>query len=208
MKIAIYARVSTKDQHCENQLLDLRRYAEMKRWEVAHEYVEKVSGLKSKRPEFDKLMDDVHKHRVDGVLVWRFDRFSRSITQLVFALQTMRANNIEFISYQENIDTSTATGKFMFAVIAAMSEFELNLRRERVASALERLKLVGLKLGRPKEIGKDKIEAIIGYRSLGFTSRRISSIVGISKSQVQREIKCLTLNGEYAKMLKPMGDTK
>jgi len=207
MNIAIYCRVSTKDQHCENQLIDLRRYANAKQWTITKEYIESgVSGTKDKRPELDKLMDDVRKRKIDGVLVWKFDRFARSIIHLVIALQEMKSLGVEFISYQENIDTSTATGKLMFGIIAAMAEFELDCRRERVAAALERLKAQGLKLGRPVGIKPEIMAKIESLRLEGFSGRAIAADTGISKSHVARIVKSLDNNGAVCKNTVPMGD--
>ena len=105
---AIYTRVSTTEQSTEPQLLDLRRYADQRNWDVYQIYGDKgISGTRDSRPALDALMDDARKRRFDVVLVWRFDRFARSTKHLVMALEEFKNLGIDFVSYQENIDTSS-----------------------------------------------------------------------------------------------------
>lgn len=111
MRSAIYARVSTKDQSCEMQLRDLRAYCAARTLAGVAEYVDSgVSGSKDFRPELNRLMNDVHKRKVDAVLVWRFDRFARSTKHLLSALEDFRSCGIQFISSQENLDTASPLG--------------------------------------------------------------------------------------------------
>ncbi len=115
MKTALYARVSTNNgQDPEMQLRELREYCQRRGWEVGHEYVDiGISGAKEKRPELDKLLADAHKRHFDAVVVWRFDRFARSVSHLLRALETFRSLGIEFVSLSEQVDTSTPTGKMI-----------------------------------------------------------------------------------------------
>ena len=114
MRAGLYARVSTQAGHNpEMQLRELREYCQRREWEVANEYVDLgVSGAKEKRPELDRLMADAHRRRFDAVVVWRFDRFARSVSHLLRALETFKALGIESVSLSEQVDTSTPTGKF------------------------------------------------------------------------------------------------
>ena len=113
MRIAIYARVSTKDQSCELQVRDLRCYCAARRFDLVHEYIDVgQSGAKDSRPQLNKLMDDARKRQFDAIVVWRFDRSARSTKHLLTALEEFRSLGIQFISYQENIDTSSALGHF------------------------------------------------------------------------------------------------
>ncbi len=116
MKIAIYARVSTNNgQDPELQLRELRDYCQRRNWQIGQEYVDVgISGAKEKRPELDKLLGDAHRRRFDAVVVWRFDRFARSVSHLLRALESFRSQGIEFISLSEQVDTSTPTGKMVF----------------------------------------------------------------------------------------------
>jgi DNA invertase Pin-like site-specific DNA recombinase len=121
LKVAIYARVSTiNGQDPEMQVRELREYAEKRKWTVFREYVDVgVSGAKEKRIELDKLLTDAHRRKFDAVIVWKFDRFARSVSHLLRALETFRAQGIEFVSLSEQVDTSTPTGKMVFTVLRA-----------------------------------------------------------------------------------------
>ena len=134
LKIAIYARVSTKNgQDPETQLAELREYARNRRWKIAGEYVDKgISGASDSRPELNRLMADASRRRFDVVAVWKFDRFARSVSHLLRALETFRTLGIEFVSLSESIDTSTPTGKMVFTVLASVAELERSLIGERV----------------------------------------------------------------------------
>ncbi len=151
LKIAIYARVSTKNgQDPEMQLAELREYVRNRKWKIAGEYVDKgISGASDSRPELNRLMADANRRRFDVVVVWKFDRFARSVSHLLRALETFRALGIEFVSLSENIDTSTPTGKMVFTVLASVSELERSLIGERVRAGLRNAKARGTRLGRP-----------------------------------------------------------
>src|SRR5262249_27116333 len=102
------------------QLHELRDYCERRGWIIASEYVDVgISGAKEKRPELDRLMADAHKRRFDAVIVWKFDRFARSVSHLLRALETFRAQGVEFVSFSEQLDTSTPAGKMVFTVLGA-----------------------------------------------------------------------------------------
>ena len=111
-RVAIYARVSTLDQSTESQILDLRRYVTDRGWKIFNEYCDNgISGTKDSRPALNQLMNDAKKRRFDALLVWRFDRFARSTKHLILALEEFRNLGIDFVSYQENIDTSSPLGE-------------------------------------------------------------------------------------------------
>src|SRR6202166_1589481 len=152
MKIAVYARVSTNNgQDPEMQLRDLREYCQRRNWEVAREYVDVgISGAKEKRPELDRLVADAHRRHFDAVVVWRFDRFARSVSHLLRALENFRSLGIEFVSLSEQVDTSTPTGKMIFTVLGAVAELERSLIVERVKAGLRNAKAKGKRLGRPR----------------------------------------------------------
>ena len=153
MRVALYARVSTRDQDCEMQLCDLRGMAQARGVRVVGEYVDKgVSGAKDRRPALDRLLKDARRRRFDAVWVWRFDRFARSLRHLVTALDEFRALDIDFLSHQEAVDTSTPAGRMLFQVIGAMAEFEREIIRERVVAGIQRAKRNGKKLGRPRKL--------------------------------------------------------
>jgi len=182
-RVALYARVSTKEQHPENQLLELRRYAEARGWSVTKEYVDQgVSGAKDHRPALDQLMDAARKRQIDRVLVARFDRFGRSVKHLILALEEFRTIGIEFTSLADNVDTGTPMGRMAFALIAAVAEFERELIRERIYSGLNRARAQGKQLGRPrKAVDESEVHTM---RQQGMSLRQIGHNVGISKDAV------------------------
>src|SRR5580700_1902413 len=159
MRIGIYARVSTKDQSCELQLRDLRAYCAARGFDLVREYVDVgQSGTKDSRPELNKLMDDARKRQFDAIVVWRFDRFARSTKHLLLALEEFRSLGIQFIAYQENIDTSSPLGQAVFAIVSAVAQLERDLIRERVSAGIRNARASGKRLGRPRRaVDPDRI---------------------------------------------------
>jgi DNA invertase Pin-like site-specific DNA recombinase len=131
-------------QDVSMQTRELRQFAEARGWNVAGEYIDAgVSGSKDSRPELNRLMGDAHKRRFDGVCVWRFDRFARSVSHLLRALETFKALGIDFVSYSEQMDTSTPAGKMVFTVLGAVAELERSLIVERVRAGLRNARAKG-----------------------------------------------------------------
>jgi DNA invertase Pin-like site-specific DNA recombinase len=189
MRIALYARVSTNDkgQDPEMQLRELREYCTRRGWQIAAEYVDKgVSGSKDSRPELNKLMADAHKRRFDAVVVWRFDRFARSVSHLLRALETFRSLGIEFVSYSEAIDTSTPVGKMTFTVLGAVAELERSLIVERVNAGLRNAVAKGKRLGRPVKLNGQHKAAVVALRAAGRSFRQIAAELNISLRSAQR----------------------
>jgi len=184
-RIAIYARVSTTDQSTESQLLDLRRYTRERGWTIFKEYCDNgISGTKDSRPALNELMDSAKKRKFDVVLVWRFDRFARSTKHLILALEEFKNLGIDFVSYQENIDTSSPLGSAIFTIISAVAQLERDIIAERVKAGLRRAKENGKKLGRPRaEVSKGEIYRL---HSHGLSLRKIATQLNISKSTVAR----------------------
>ncbi len=192
-KVGIYCRVSTQDQSTDSQLLDLRRYAADRGWEVYREFCDNgVSGSVDNRPALNALMDDAKKRRFDSVLVWRFDRFARSTTHLLLALDQFRNLGIDFVSYQENIDTSSPLGAAIFTIISAVAQLERDIIRERVKAGLRRAKAQGKQLGRPRVI----VDAgrIAALRAEGWSWSMITTELHISKGTAQRAFYSLPKN--------------
>ena len=184
-RIAIYARVSTTDQSTGSQLLDLRKYVSDRGWQIYREFVDEgISGTKDSRPALDQLMDDAKKRRFDIVLVWRFDRFARSTRHLINALEEFKNLGIDFVSFQENIDTSSPLGSAIFTIISAVAQLERDIIAERVKAGLRRARENGKKLGRPRVAADaDKIAAL---RAQGRSWREIAEELGIGKGTAQR----------------------
>lgn len=180
MRVAIYARVSTANngQSPEMQTRELREYAERRCWSLAGEYVDiGISGTSEKRPALEKLMADAHKRRFDVVCVWRFDRFARSVSHLLKALETFKALGIDFVSYSEQMDTSTPAGKMVFTVLGAVAELERSLIVERVKAGLRNARAKGKRLGRPRKVLD--VAKIAALRAKGVGWKRIAAELGL-----------------------------
>ena len=186
-QVALYSRVSTADQCPENQLIELRRYVAERGWSVQGEYTDAgVSGTKASRPALDRLMEVVRKRRVDAVLVWRFDRFARSVKHLVLALDEMRSLGIGFISYQENIDTVSALGQAIFTIIAAMAALERDIIIERVNAGMKRARSQGKHIGRPRVLVD--MEQVLRLRRGGRSLREIATKLKLPKTTIARAL--------------------
>ena len=185
MKAAIYTRVSTADQNVGMQLDELRAYCERRGLEVAEEYVDSaVSGAKESRPALNRLLADARRRRFDAVLVYRYDRFARSLRQLVNALGEFDALGIHFISLHEGVDTSTPSGRLVFGIFASIAEFERSLITERVKSGQAAAKRRGIKFGRPRlELDAEKLAEL---RSQGMSYANIAKATGLSVGTVYR----------------------
>jgi len=187
MRVAIYARVSTANngQDPTMQTRELKEYIERRGWQLVGEYVDVgVSGTKEKRPELDRMMADAHRRRFDAVVVWKFDRFARSVSHLLRALETFRALGVEFVSLNEQVDTSTPMGKMVFTVLAAVAELERGLIVERVKAGLRNARAKGKRLGRPKAI-VDR-PRLASLRARGCSWRTIARQLGCSARTARR----------------------
>ncbi len=187
MRVALYARVSTinNGQDPEMQLRELREYCQRRQWTIAGEFVDVgVSGAKEKRPQLDLLLAAAHRRRFDSVVVWKFDRFARSVSHLLRALETFKSLGIEFVSLSEQLDTSTPAGKMVFTVLGAVGELERSLIAERVKAGLRNARAKGKRLGRPRVI----VDAarIADLRSQGRSWREICAATGLTKGTAQR----------------------
>ncbi len=186
MRVALYARVSTTNgQDPTVQTRELKEYCQRRGWKLAGEYVDTgISGAKEKRPELDKLMADAHRRRFDAVVVWKFDRFARSVSHLLRALETFKALGIEFVSLSEQVDTSTPTGKMVFTVLGAVAELERSLIAERVRAGLRNARAKGKRLGRPrKALDRSRIASL---RRSGTSWAAIGQELGVGEGTVRR----------------------
>ena len=187
MRAALYGRVSTVDkgQDPEVQLGELRAYATRRGFEVVAEFVDFASGARNGRPEYQRMLDAARKRRFDVLLVWRYDRFARSMQELVNALEEFRTLGIDFISYRENADTTTAQGKLIFGIMASLAEFERALIAERVRAGMARAKAQGKHVGRPR-IPPQKEAAIRRDLMAGHSLRSTIKAHGVGSKTVQR----------------------
>jgi DNA invertase Pin-like site-specific DNA recombinase len=167
------------------QLHELREHCERRGWQIAGEYVDLgISGTKEKRPELDRLMAEAHRRRFDAVIVWKFDRFARSVSHLLRALETFQALGIHFVSLSESLDTSTPAGKMVFTVLGAVAELERSLIAERVRAGLRNAKAKGKQLGRPR-VASNGVQ-IASLRAQGVSWRNIARRMGVSSRTARR----------------------
>ena len=169
------------------QTRELRDYCERRGWTVTREYVDAgISGAKDRRPELDRLMADAHKRRFDVVVVWKFDRFARSVSHLLRALDTFRALGIEFVSLSESLDTATPAGRMVFTVLGAVAELERSLIVERVKAGLRNARAKGKRLGRPSK----RIDGatVVALRSQGVSWRAIADKLSVGIGTLYRAV--------------------
>jgi DNA invertase Pin-like site-specific DNA recombinase len=192
-RVALYARVSTKNngQDPQGQLNLLRDYAVRRGWTIAREFTDEgYSGAKNDRPALQQLMNDARQRNFDVVAVWKFDRFGRSLRDLVNSLEEFRSLGIEFVSLTESIDTSSPLGHVMFALIGAMAQFERELCRERVAMGMARARRQGRHIGRPRaEVNPYYVAALRGD---GLSWNEIATKLGVGRGTVCRAFDSLS----------------
>jgi DNA invertase Pin-like site-specific DNA recombinase len=180
--------VSTTDQHCTQQLRDLRQYVQARGWTLENEYVDRgVSGTKDSRPAMDRLLQAARKRAVDAIVVWKIDRWGRSMAHFVSSVQELRRLGVRFIAVTQNIDTDGAgnpTAKLMLNLLAAFAEFEHELIVERTRAGLARARREGRIGGRkPLVVDRAKLKKLTKE---GRSTREIGAELGISASTVSR----------------------
>ena len=194
LRVALYARVSTsnKGQDVGLQLDELRQVAGQRGWLVHAEHVDEgISGSKDSRPELDRMMAAARAGKLDLVAVWKFDRFARSTSHLVTALEEFRVLGVSFVSLREQVDTSTPMGKAMFTIIAAISELERDLIRERVIAGVRRAQAMGKHCGRPRrEIDLRAAKALLAQN---LSVRQVADMLGLPRSTLQRRLREVAL---------------
>jgi DNA invertase Pin-like site-specific DNA recombinase len=191
-RAALYMRVSTVDQHPETQLLDLRQMAAQRGCEIVHEYTDRISGTKAKRPGLDEMMRGARRGQFDVVLVWACDRIARSTRHFLDVLDDLNRLNVEFISFREQIDTGGPLGRAIVVIIGAIAELERSLIIERVRAGMRRAKLEGRHIGR-KPLTLDR-PAILRDRNRGQSLGQIAETHRISRTTVQRVLRESTLD--------------
>ena len=193
MKAAIYARVSTSNhgQDVGMQTRELREYCERRGFQIAGEYLDEgISGAKDSRPELNRLMSDAHRRKFDAVVCWKFDRFARSVSHLLRALETFNSLGIAFVSLSEQIDTTTPAGRMIFTVLGAVAELERSLIAERVRAGLRNARAKGKKLGRPR-VAVDAAK-IARLRASGASWPTIARELGLSVGTVYQSARSLS----------------
>lgn len=186
-RAAIYARVSTAEQSSAMQRDEMQAFCQLRGWDLIEEYVDDgFSGSQASRPALNRLLADANRRKFDVILVYRYDRFARSLRQLVNALEEFRALGIDFVSLHEGVDTSTPNGRLVFGIFASIAEFERELIRDRVRSGLAAAKARGKKLGRPRKL----LDAsrIACLRASGASWRVVARALGTNTATARRAI--------------------
>jgi DNA invertase Pin-like site-specific DNA recombinase len=187
-RAALYLRVSTVDQNCDNQLRELEEVARRVGHEVIKVYKDHgISGAKGRdrRPGFDALCKDAARRKFDVIMAWSVDRLGRSLQDLVAFLTDIHALKVDLYLHQQGIDTTTPSGKAMFQMMGVFSEFERSMIRERVRAGLARARAEGAQLGRPR-LDPEKATMIRDHLAQGLTLGRVAELVGCGTSTVQR----------------------
>jgi DNA invertase Pin-like site-specific DNA recombinase len=187
-RVALYLRVSTKEQTVENQRRELTTVAERHGWEIVREFADEgISGAKGRdqRPQFDALMKAVTRHEIDIVMAWSVDRLGRSLKDLVGFLGEVHGSGLDLYLHQQGIDTTTPAGKAMFQMMGVFAEFERAMIQERVFAGLARAAAEGKFPGRPT-VGDEKENAIRECLAQGFGLIKTAKTVGVGVSVVQR----------------------
>lgn len=187
-RAAIYARVSTQDQTSAQQLETLRQYCIKAGYEVTDEYIDDgESALKQNRAQYQRLLEAARTRKIDVIVVYKLDRFSRSVMELVNTMEALKSYGTGFISYSEkDFDTTTATGQLMVHIISAFAQFERDMISERTKLKLNHLKSKGIKLGRPRVTNSG---AIFELRAKGLSLSQIAQQVGCDRSTVSKLLK-------------------
>ena len=192
LRAALYARCSTHDkgQDPELQLVPLREYCQRRGLTITGEYVDNgISGKHERRPELDRLIQAARKRQIDSILVWKLDRFGRSLKHLVTALDELSSLGVGFISYQDNLDLTTAQGRLMFHIIGSMAEFERELIGERVKAGLDNARRKGKRLGR-KPVPPIEVAKIIDAhrRTPSLSIRELAGKLGMKRGIVHKTL--------------------
>jgi DNA invertase Pin-like site-specific DNA recombinase len=175
------------DQHPETQLHDLRQMAAQRGYEIVHEYTDRISGAKARRPRLDQMMADARRGRFYIVLVWASDRIARSVKHFLDVLDELNRLGIEYVSFRENIDTAGPLGRAIVVIIGAIAELERSLIVERVRAGMRRARLEGQHIGRnPLVLDHAGIQQ---DRSRGQSLRQIARGHCISTATVQRVLR-------------------
>lgn len=192
-KVALYARVSTTDQTCENQLRELRSAALRHGWVIVREFVDQgISGAKGKedRPQFSALHQGIARKEFDMILSWSVDRLGRSLKDLVEFLSQIHAKGIGLYLHQQGLDTSTPAGKALFGMMGVFAEFERAMIAERVRAGVQRARANGQRLGRPplSEAAPKVYREINALRKQGMGMCAIARKLGVSSRTVMRVV--------------------
>jgi DNA invertase Pin-like site-specific DNA recombinase len=192
MRVALYCRVSTAHQRSDNQLQELERVASTRGWNVVRTFRDDgISGAKGReeRPALDALLKAASRREIDLIAVWSIDRLGRSLQNLVTVVNDLQALGVGLFIYQQQLDTTTPSGKLCFSMFGAFAEFERNLIRDRVRVGLERAKKNGVKLGRPTNLNDSVRAAIVALRAQDHSIRHIAKQLRVGTGTVYQVLR-------------------
>lgn len=184
-RIAIYMRCSTQEQSTDLQRIEIQRLVDQRGWSDLTFFEDKASGTSTKRPQFAALLAGARKGLFDVIIVWRLDRFARSLKDLVMTLHELSELNVAFVSVRDQIDLTTSTGRLMLHLLGAFSQFEADLIRDRVRAGLMAARAKGRRLGRPRSISEGEVHRL---RRDGLSIRQIAMRLKVSKSAVHKTL--------------------
>jgi putative DNA-invertase from lambdoid prophage Rac len=182
-RIAIYLRVSTREQSTETQRGELLTYVASRGWNQFTIYEDKATGTNTNRAQLKALMEDIRAGKIDIVLVWKLDRFARSLSDLIRMLTELRELNVDFISLRDQLDLTTSAGKLMLHILGAFANFEADIIKERVIAGVANAKAKGTRFGRPSTIDPLKVYEL---RSKGWSLGKIAKYLSVSKAGVHK----------------------
>lgn len=183
-RAAVYIRISSNDQKTALQDDELPEYCQYRKWQIVETYTDVLTGSKDRRPALDRLMMDAHRRKFDVVLIWKFDRFARNTRFLLEAVETFLALGIDFVSFTENLDTTTPMGKAVVTILGALGELERSNIRERVIAGQRAAKRRGVRFGRPtREIDRIAVEKL---RATGKSWREVAAQLNVAKNTLIR----------------------
>ena len=192
MRVALYCRVSTAHQSSDNQLQELERVASTRGWNVVRTFRDDgISGAKGReeRPALDALLKAASRREIDLIAVWSIDRLGRSLQNLVTVVNDLQALGVGLFIYQQQLDTTTPSGRLCFSMFGAFAEFERNLIRDRVRVGLERAKKNGVKLGRPTNLNDSVRAAIVALRAQDHSIRHIAKQLRVGTGTVYQVLR-------------------
>lgn len=188
-RVGLYARVSTTDKGQDPflQLSPLTEYCKQRGWKIVGRFVDHSTGASSRRPELNKLLDAARKRKIDCIVVWKLDRFGRSMQHLVNTLVELQDLGVSFVSYMESLDFTSASGKLMFNILASFAQFERDIISDRVRAGIQNAKAKGVRVGR-KPISYGERDRISKMRKDGLSIREIARKLDLAVGTVHKTL--------------------
>ena len=185
LRAAAYVRVSTLEQNTEIQRIAIEQYAKARKWDLVATYEDKSTGTNDKRPALRKLMDAARAREIDVIIVWKIDRFARSLKNLVTSLQELTELGVQFVAIRDQVDLTTSAGRLMTHMIAAFAQFEAEIIKERVLAGIKNARDHGKRLGRPPVIDTFRV---LEMRRHGMSLAVIAKALGVTKGAISKVV--------------------